>query len=314
VASSSSPLLFEPVFQERIWGGRRLAELYGKKLPANKRIGESWEIVDREEAQSVVANGRYKGKTLHYLWTNDRKEIFGEPNKSARFPLLIKLLDAEDKLSLQVHPPAHVADELGGECKTEFWYVGAAEPEAELFVGLRQPVAREEFEAAIKSATVANHVHKISVRSGDAMFLPSGRFHAVGAGNVLVEIQQNSDTTYRVFDWDRVDEQGKRRQLHIESALRCIDFKDVRPALVRPEGERLACCEFFEVQKWNLTAAREIAAPGRFAIVCCLTGELRCGDVRVRPGELCLVPASLRDRELHPGAEGTSLLRVTIPG
>src|SRR5262245_58017573 len=130
-----SPLTFAPIFMERIWGGRKLADLFGKNLPANKRIGESWEIVDRPEAQSVVTNGPLKSKTLHELWSQHHKEIFGNVSASPRFPLLIKVLDAQEKLSLQVHPPEKIAPTLGGEPKTECWYVAAAEPNSELFVG-----------------------------------------------------------------------------------------------------------------------------------------------------------------------------------
>ena len=318
---SLSPLTFEPIFQERIWGGQKLADLFGKKLPPNKRIGESWELVDRDDAQSVVVGGPYNGKTLHHLWKQHRREIFGEGTKAAddsaalpdRFPLLIKLLDAEDKLSLQVHPPAGVASDLRGESKTEFWYVSATEPGAEVFVGLRQPFTPEQFGAAVENGTLVEHVHRVRTHPGAAMFLPAGRFHAIGAGNVLIEIQQNSDTTYRVFDWERVDEQGRRRELHIESALRCIDFNDVRPELVRPEGELLVRCPFFEVHKWNLAEARLAMPAGQFAIFCCLNGGMRCGGVEIGPGQFCLVPAVLQDREVKPVAEGTTLLRVTIP-
>jgi mannose-6-phosphate isomerase len=309
----NSPLLFKPIFQERIWGGRKLAELFGKGLPAGKRIGESWEIVDRPEAQSVVANGPLKGKTLHELWIQDREAIFGNVPKSERFPLLVKLLDAHEKLSLQVHPPDDVAKILGGEPKTEFWYVAASEPESEIFVGLRASLTREEFKRALEEKTVEDCVHKIRVKAGDAMFLPAGRLHAVGGGNLLVEIQQNSDTTYRVFDWNRVEEAGKTRTLHIDEALQSIDFNDVAPTLEEPKGELLVQHALFEVQKWNLDSAREIAPRGHFAIVCCLSGSLRCVDVDLAAGEFFLVPASLQDRQVHPRAKETSILRVTIP-
>lgn len=323
----TSPLTFEPIFMERIWGGRKLEKLFGKDLPAGKRIGESWEIVDRPEAQSVVRDGPLRGKTLHELWTEHRQEVFGESPKTARevraglayralpdrFPLLIKLLDAHEKLSLQVHPPAEVAKTLGGEPKTEFWYVAAADPGAELFVGLREPMTVDEFNNALHQKTVADCVHKIPVSSGDAMFLPAGRFHAIGGGNLLVEIQQNSDTTYRVFDWNRVDESGKPRQLHVEQALQCIDFNDIEPNLVQPKGELLVRDKLFEIQKWNLEKSREVAPLGQFAIVCCVSGSLCSADVDLKPGEFFLLPATLKDRELKPTSEQTSLLRVTIP-
>ena len=145
------------------------------------------------------------------------------------------------------------------------------------------------------------------------MFLPSGRFHAIGTGNVLVEVQQNSNTTYRLFDWNRLDDTGQSRSLHIEEALQCIDFNDVRPRPVQTDGETLVRDKLFEVQKWELDSSREIVPLGNFAIVFCLNGTLRCGDVDFTRGQFFLVPASMSDREIHPRGEGTSLLRVTIP-
>jgi len=313
MANLNSALTFNPLFQERIWGGSKLAELFGKKIPPNKRIGESWEIVDRPEAQSIVRNGPLSGRSLHDLWVNFREELFGKLPDVPRFPLLIKLLDAQEKLSLQVHPPQEIAESLGGEAKSEFWYVMAAEPNAEIFVGLRKSMTRDQFEDAVHSGTVADCIHAIRMKNGAAMFLPSGRFHAIGAGNLLVEVQQNSDTTYRVFDWNRVDDQGKPRQLHVDQALQCIDFNDVAPKLITPKGELLARHQLFEVQKWNPKSARDIAPIGQFAIVLCLSGAMQCAGVDFTPGESFLVPASLQDRSIHPRGEGTSLLRVTIP-
>jgi len=174
-ANLTGPLTFQPIFMERMWGGRRLESKFRKKLPPNARIGESWEIVDREEAQSVVRNGAMRGKTLHELWTQDRQGIFGELPDSPRFPLLVKLLDAQEQLSLQVHPTGKIAAKLGSEPKTEFWYVAAADDKAELFVGLRQQTARSEFKNALESGTAAELVHTIRAKAGDAMFLPAGR-------------------------------------------------------------------------------------------------------------------------------------------
>jgi mannose-6-phosphate isomerase len=265
------------------------------------------------EAQSVVANRPLKGKTLHELWTQNRHDIFGDVPETPRFPLLIKLLDAQERLSLQVHPPEEVAAKLGGEPKTEFWYVAAADPGAELFLGFRKLITREQFKRALDKGTVEDCVQKIRVKAGDAMFLPGGRLHAVGGGNLLVEIQQNSDTTYRVFDWNRVDATGKARQLHVDQALQCIDFTDVGPRLVESNGEVLIRHELFEIRKWNLDSSRVIAPLGQFAIVCCLTGSLRCASVDLGPGEFFLVPASLETRQLQPRSERTSVLRVTIP-
>ena len=277
-------------------------------------IGESWEIVDRPEAQSIVRNGPLRGRTLHELWTRDRDAIFGRVADASRFPLLVKLLDAHDTLSLQVHPPEKVAAKLGGEPKTEFWYVAFAIAGAKLLAGLRLAVTRDQFEKAVRDGTVADLVHTIPVQTGDSIFLPAGRFHGVGAGNVLVEIQQNSDTTYRVFDWNRVDQlTGKPRQLHVDQALECIDFSDCKPQLLQPKGELLLKRALFEIQKWTLDSPREVAPRGQFAIVCCLSSSIRCADVDLAPGEFFLVPAQLRDRQLKPLGAQTSLLRVTIP-
>jgi mannose-6-phosphate isomerase len=308
------PLTFEPIFIERMWGGRRLESEFHKKLPPKKSIGESWEVVDRPEAQSVVANGPLRGVTLHELWVRQRQEIFGNVPDTPRFPLLIKILDAQENLSLQVHPPETIAGRLGGEAKSEFWYVLKADPEADLFVGFGEPMTRQKFHALLVDGTVVDHVHRIAVHSGDAIFLPAGRLHAIGAGNLIIEIQQNSDTTYRIFDWNRIDPStGRERDLHIEQAIQCIDVEDVQPKLIESQRELLVDHSLFEIEKWSLTGAREAPPFGQFAIICCLTGNLSCADAKLSPGEFFLVPAHLEDRQLKPLAPETSLLLVTIP-
>ena len=296
-----------------MWGGQRLESEFHKKLPPQKRIGESWEIVDRTEAQSVVANGPLREKTLHELWTRHREEIFGEAPETPRFPLLIKIIDAQEKLSLQVHPAEDAATRLGGEPKSEFWYVAGAD-ETELFLGFRKPITREKFEEAVRDGAVLDYVHKIAVRAGDAVFLPAGRVHATGAGNLLIEIQQNSDTTYRIFDWHRIDPTtGKQRELHVQRAIQCIDFEDVQPKLIEARGELLVSHSLFEIQKWTLDGRRDAAPLGQFAIICCLTGSLSCASVELAPGQIFLVPAQLKDRAVRPATDNVSLLRVTIP-
>ncbi len=296
-----------------MWGGQRLESEFHKKLPPQKHIGESWEIVDRTEAQSVVANGPLRGSTLHELWTRHREEIFGEVPETPRFPLLIKIIDAQEKLSLQVHPAEDAATRLGGEPKSEFWYVAGAD-ETELFLGFRKPITREKFEEAVRDGAVLDYVHKIAVRAGDAVFLPAGRVHATGAGNLLIEIQQNSDTTYRIFDWHRIDPTtGKQRELHVQRAIQCIDFEDVQPKLIEARGELLVSHSLFEIQKWTLDGRRDAAPLGQFAIICCLTGSLSCASVELAPGQIFLVPAQLKDRAVRPATDNVSLLRVTIP-
>jgi mannose-6-phosphate isomerase len=308
----TQPVVFEPIFMERVWGGRRLESIYGKRLPPGVCIGESWEIVDRPEAQSVVHAGPFRSLTLHELWMKHRPQVFGDVPDAPRFPILAKLLDAQQNLSLQVHPPPKLAAELGGEPKSELWYIADAAPAAQLFVGLKKSSSRAAFEKAIKEEKLEEHLHSIAVKTGDAIFLRSGRLHSLGAGNVIVEIQQNSDTTYRVYDWNRVKKGGAPRTMHLEEALRCIDFNDREPSLLKPEGEALVRQEMFDVEKWSLDQPREIELRGSFAIVVCLTGALRCAGLQFKPGDFFLVPAGLPERSVEPIGDDVSLLRVTL--
>jgi mannose-6-phosphate isomerase len=312
------PLVFEPLFMERVWGGRRLEQIYGKKLPPGARIGESWEIVDREEAQSVVHDGPLRGETLHELWIHHREAIFGKGwDGQERFPLLVKMLDAQERLSLQVHPPASMAGVLGGEPKSEMWYLAHAEAGADLYAGLNAPVERADFERALHEGRAAELIHRLPVETGDAIAIPSGRIHAIGAGCLIVEIQQNSDTTYRVFDWNRLGLDGNPRRLHIEESLQSTDFADIRPELqpyVEGSGT-LVDCPHFRVEKWALGAPRRALedAFGRCAVFACLEGSAECGGALFCPGDFFLAPACLPEIEVRPREAGTTLLRTTIP-
>jgi mannose-6-phosphate isomerase len=298
---------------ERVWGGRRLESLYGKRLPSAALIGESWEIVDRPEVQSVVHEGPFRGRTLHQLWCKHREAIFGNVPDTPRFPILAKLLDAQENLSLQVHPPPALAKKLGGESKSELWYFADAAPKARLYAGVKEGCTRAVFAAALERGEVEDQLHSLDVAAGDAIFLPSGRLHALGGGSVLVEIQENSDTTYRVYDWNRVKKGRARRAMHITEAMQCIDFNDREPGLLQPDGESLVRHERFEIDKWLLQSAREIAEPGIFAIVVCLTGAVTCAGREFKPGDFFLVPAELKDRVIQPKGENVSLLRVMMP-
>jgi mannose-6-phosphate isomerase len=310
----NEPIAFQPLFAERVWGGRHLESLYGKDLPKGPPIGESWEIVDRESEQSVVASGPLKGRTLHQLWTEDRETIFGNtPSCNPRFPLLFKLLDARDRLSVQVHPPAAVAPKLNGEPKTEMWYFADCDAGSDIFAGLKKGVTREEFAKALDEGTVEEKIHSIRVKAGEAIFIPSGRIHAIGAGNVIVEVQQNSDTTYRVFDWNRAGLDGKPRAMHIAESLASIDFNDFEPELAKQEGELVVECEYFRVEKWRLEAPRRAAGENRFAIFTCLEGEIECGGAQFKPGDFFLVPACATGLELKPVSGAATVLRTTIP-
>jgi len=298
------PLTFHPIFKERPWGGRRLQELYGKPLPPGVPVGESWEISARPGDASVIANGPLAGKDMHWLMQTHTQEVLGDSHsRPGWFPLLVKLLDAREKLSLQVHPPAARAAQLAGEPKTEMWYIADAVPGAELYVGLKHGVTREAFERRIAAGTVADCFHRIPVRPGDAMFLPSGRVHAIGAGLVIFEIQQNSDTTYRVFDWNRVGLDGKPRQLHVAESLASIDFEDFEPGLVPRAGRTeqplqsrsLVDDSLFTVEALTASARSSRPVAGRLTIVGVVEGQATVTGaghlVRLVKGRFCLVPA-----------------------
>jgi mannose-6-phosphate isomerase len=301
------PLTFKPIFKERVWGGRNLERLYQKPLPALVPIGESWEISDRPGDASVIANGPLAGKDLRWLMENHAVELLGAAAaKTKSFPLLVKILDAQEKLSLQVHPPAELAASMGGEPKTEMWYVADATPEADLFVGLKQGVTRSEFEQKIKEGTVAECFHRIPVKKDDVMFLPSGRVHALGAGNVIFEIQQNSDTTYRVFDWNRVGLDGKPRELHVQQSLNSIDFQDFEPGLITSVYSRnptlsvrvLVDDPLFRIDACKVKRGQRFYIRSDGAqVLGMLRGRLEVGfgdiKVQLKAGEFVLLPASL---------------------
>jgi mannose-6-phosphate isomerase len=302
------PLTFHPIFKERVWGGRNLERFYHKPLPPKVPIGESWEITDRSGDISVIANGPLAGKDLHWLVQNHRAELLGHERGEKRFPLLIKILDARETLSLQVHPPAHRAAELNGEPKTEMWYVAHADPGAELFVGLKRGVTRKHFEDKMRAGTVAECFHRISVKDGDAMFLPSGRVHALGKGLVIFEVQQNSDTTFRVFDWNRVGLDGKPRDLHLDQSLASIDFNDFEPRLLSSgfsetgsvRKRPLVRDPLFSVEIEELASNQTLPLPsGKATVIALVNGQTTVSDptldVVLEPGGFCLVPASLEN-------------------
>ena len=300
------PFTFQPIFKERVWGGRKLKWLFDKPLPSRLRIGESWEISDRPGEVSVIANGPLAGKDLHWLVTHYAKELLGTTKlHNGRFPLLIKILDARQKLSLQVHPPSKIAKKWGGEAKTELWYVADAAPAAELFVGLKRGMSRKKFEALLEKGSVSDGVHRVRVKRGDAMFLPSGRVHAIGAGLVLFEIQQNSDTTYRVFDWNRLGLDGKPRQLHPAESMASIDFKDFEPALVRRHNEERNRSRV--LVQHPLFTARVVRTQTRNSMVLTenklhiigliegrVTMESPTGSLKLKKGQFCLIPCSIK--------------------
>ncbi len=324
------PLLFAPILKARLWGGRKLGSLYGKALPPAVPIGESWEISDRAGDASVIANGPLAGRDLRWLMEHHRAEVMGTAAAPHdRFPLLVKILDAREILSVQVHPPARVAASLGGEPKTEMWYVTHAAAGAQLSAGLKAGVTRSELERRLGDGTVAGCIHQVPVRAGDAMFLPSGRIHALGANMVIFEIQQNSDTTYRVFDWNRVGADGQPRELHVSQALACIDFEDHEPHLLPAEWRREGAVQcrclvndpLFEVTESRaMEGVRQIWRDDRPAVLGVVSGHVRTAhpasgqEFDLRPGQFALLPSSSSPVSLLPEAHSVWLLATAGVG
>jgi len=259
-------LRFAPIYQERVWGGSALHDALGRALPAGgKPIGESWEIVDRPEAQSRVAGGPWAGRTLRELMEKESAAVMGPGwDKTKVFPILVKWLDARERLSLQVHPPAAKAKELGGEPKTENWYVAEAAPGAGMIAGLKRGVTRAQFEKELRGGDLEKLVHRFPAKRGESLFVPSGRLHAIDAGLLILEIQQNSDTTYRVYDWGRVGLDGKPRALHVEQSLASIDFEDFEPGPISAGKDEtvLAECEHFRLRRVSLAPGAELKFGG----------------------------------------------------
>ena len=257
-------LRFKPIYQERVWGGRALESALGRSLPSGPPIGESWEIVDRPEAQSIVVGGPFNGQSLRSLLAQHGADVMGPRWPAGKpFPLLVKWLDCRERLSLQVHPPAAVAAELRGEPKTENWYIAHSAPEAHLIVGLTRGATRAQFERAIGDNTVEACVHHFPVAAGDSILVRSGQVHAIGAGILILEIQQNSDTTYRVYDWGRVGLDGLPRQLHVAQSLRSIDWTDFEPTPMRatPTSGMIADCPEFAIRRVVLGAGERLHLP-----------------------------------------------------
>ena len=309
---------FKPIYQTRVWGGRTLETRFERQLPDDSTpFGESWEISAREEADSVVCGGELDGKTLTELWADPelRKTIFGaEAPDGDRFPLLCKILDCREKLSIQVHPPAEIADKLGGEPKTEVWYIADADPGAEMYVGVKKGIDKAAFRKALEDGTAEEVVHCIRPEKGDYIFIESGRLHAIGAGLLIYEIQQNSDTTYRVYDWNRMGLDGKPRQLHVEQSMQCIDFSDVEPGLDSSDNEVICECEYFKLEEHKLTPSSSLQSvtDSRFAVITVVDGILELADnSTVKEGDFFITSKGLNCDDIVAADGGAKVLLTT---
>lgn len=287
------PLKLKPEFKNIIWGGRTLIESYNKCCELDK-LAESWELTVRPDGMNLIENGIYSGMTLYDYFSEyyALPENYGNEGDKPDFPVLIKLIDAHDKLSIQVHP-----------CKTEMWYIVDAEEDAELVYGLKEKFDEKTFRSAVENGTVEDLLNYVKVKKGDVFFIPTGLVHAIGKGILIAEIQQNSNITYRVYDYMRRQPDGSLRELHVNEAISVIqDFSEEditrcrfsRPATKDRIGALLAACDYFFSKQYNIYDVLELEAPekeSQFAHIMCLEGEgFICGGYKIKKGESYLIP------------------------
>lgn len=296
------PMKLNAPCKDYIWGGNRLREEYGKVSEAGK-IAESWELSCHKDGESVIANGDFAGKTLSEFIETEGKEILGKNcEKFEYFPILIKLIDAKDNLSVQVHPNNEYALRVEGEYgKTEMWYIVDCDPGAELLYGFKSNISKEEFERRIKDNTLLEVTNSVPVHKGDVFFIESGTLHAIGKGILIAEIQQNSNTTYRIYDYGRVGADGKPRQLHIEKAVEVTELTPPKyPTKAMGEIRQkdgctvqlLSECEYFRVNKVCAEEKCDLeATENSFNSILVLDGEGEIDGVKLKKGESCFIPA-----------------------
>jgi mannose-6-phosphate isomerase len=322
------PLILEPIYQYRLWGGRRLENILTKPLPGKGPIGEAWVLSDRVDHSSKIANGKFKGETISQLFKQFPDQLMGKlAGRFCRFPLLLKFLDASEMLSVQVHPTDKQMELLpaGESGKTEAWVVLEAGKESRIYAGLKQGTTAEDLQQAQKNGTVAKRLVYFTPNPGDGVFLPAGTVHSLGGDVVVFEIQQNSDVTFRLYDWNHVDAKtGKPRDLQVEKAIACIDFaqgtigpvvpvvEEVKPML----KERLFLCEHFGL--WRLTGESPFITgnAGSPRILVCIdgSGQLKYNgeNYSVGKGNVLLLPAIVGTCDFLPHS-GVSMLEIALP-
>jgi mannose-6-phosphate isomerase len=312
------PQKFNPILKRSRWGGRRLAEMLGKPLGIETDYAESWEVCDHGADQSLVAAGPFAGWSLHDLVLQHGGALLGRQNRETQFPLLIKFLDANDRLSVQVHPNDEQADRYlpGERGKTEAWVILAAAPGSCVFAGLNAGVTAESLRHALETGRIEECLHRVDVVPGDCLLIPAGTVHAIGEGILLAEVQQSSDLTFRLFDWNRVGADGQPRPLHVEQSLACIDFSRGPVHLVVPvvcsenetRTERLLTCDYFTILRHTIDSALTLSGDDRCRIVIVLEGAADCisdgraegESVPLRRGETVLIPAACPHVRLVP--------------
>lgn len=314
------PWELKPILKRIRWGGTRLGTVLNKPIGDWTDVAESWEVVDHGNDQSVVTRGPQAGLTLQQLVAGHSAELFGTEGIS-QFPLLIKFLDATDRLSLQVHPNDEQAVRYNPQenGKTEAWVILDATPQSRIWLGLNENVGREDLSRALSENRLEDVVHVITPQPGDCFFVPAGTVHAIGEGILLAEVQQSSDLTFRLHDWGRVGADGKPREIHIEQSLDCTDYSrgplgPVTPAVLESNGalvEELVRCPYFGIERHTSSEPRAVQTEGRFRIVMMLSGEVdyRSGEFQgvLSAGTTILIPAACPRVELIPREQATWL-------
>ena len=310
------PIKFTPIAKETIWGGDKLSTVLSKDFPSDQKIGESWEISGVKNDISLVANGDLKGESLNNLILNLGARLLGEKvyqRFGNEFPLLIKFIDANDALSIQVHPDDQLAKERHDSFgKTEMWYVLDAEKDANLIVGFNQEVDKQIYQQKLEEGKLEDILNAENVENGSCYFIPAGRVHAIGKGILLAEIQQTSDITYRMYDWNRVDKSGNSRELHTEQAVDAIDYAQEKEYATQyssktNETTQLASCEYFTTNRlvFDKLIDCDYSDLDSFVIYICLDGEFEINyndkeKIQVKKGESVLIPSELNNLTLNP--------------
>jgi mannose-6-phosphate isomerase len=322
------PLRFEPIYQYRLWGGRRLASLLATPPPNGGPIGEAWVLSDRDDHPSKIANGPLQGQTIGRVMEQSQEQLMGKlAQRFQRFPLLLKFLDAHEMLSVQVHPGYARAGvpPAGVTAKTEAWVVLESGNESRIYAGLRPDTTADILRLSVTNGTLADHLVSIAPKPGDGVFIPAGTVHSLGGDVVVFEVQQNSDTTFRLYDWGHVDTNtGRPRELEVDQALACIDFVDGAAGLVRPtveaaapgERERLFDCNAFRLWRLHGESPFTVGAADLPRVLVCTegTGQIEHGGETygVRKGEVWLLPAVVGSCTFRPSS-ALGLLEIAIP-
>ncbi len=321
------PFLFRPVYKEYLWGGTRISARFGR-ADAPATCGESWEASGHPDGMSVVDGGPFDGRALDSLCAEFGAALLGRNAPGAKFPVLVKIIDARDRLSVQVHPNDGNAARTHGEPKTEMWYFLDAPDGAVVCAGLKKGVGPRIFSDAVKQGTVSSLLNAVPAVPGKALFIPGGLVHAIGDGCLVFEVQQSSNTTYRVYDWGRVGADGKPRELHVAQAMETIDWKlgamelstpfPMPAAVAGNVRERVVRCEYFTMERWTLRAPEPAVADGASFRVLFAPGEpleirspALAEPFAVPAGRSCLVPASFGPYEFG-GAGGSPAVALSV--